>query len=241
MKNEERLFPIIEKFYNKIKNKDFVIDKTGVNCVELICENIYLNPMQDELNFYNIRKTPKKYVDDELKWYLSQSLSIIGYVDNIKIWNEICTKDDKKEVNSNYGWCVFSKDNYEQYKNCLNELKLNKESRRAAMIYNRPSIWEEFKRNGMSDYICTFVTQQFIRENKLIYVVNMRSNDFIKGFFSDFSWHCYVYNKLFKDLKEIYNYLEVGHIIWIANSLHLYQNDFEKIVKIYEEEIKHGK
>jgi len=235
MTNEQILLPYFRQLYNDIQNKKFVIDKTGVKVVEIIGAKIEgLDPMQSILNFNNIRKTPEKYVEKELKWYLSQSLSIIGYVDDVKIWNEVCTKDNRKEINSNYGWCIFSKENYNQYEFSLNELLNNKESRRACMLYNRPSMVNDYNRDGMSDYCCTFNTQQFVRENKLIYIVNMRSNDIIYGTFNDLAWHCFVYLKMYNKLKEKYNTLEIGEIIWEANSLHCYEKDFNMITQIVE-------
>jgi thymidylate synthase len=238
MNNEQIIFPYILEFYNKIQQKDFIVDKTGVKCVEILCIKIdKLNPLQPNLNFNNIRKTPENYVKKELNWYLSQSLSIINYVDDIQIWNQVCTKDNKKEINSNYGWCIFSKENYYQYNFSLDELVNNQDSRRACMIYNRPSITKEYNKNRMSDYICTFYTQQFIRNNKLIYIVDMRSNDFKAGFFSDFPWHCFVYTKFYNELKEKYNTIKIGEIIWKVNSFHVYERDFDmikNIVKSYE-------
>jgi len=235
MTNEQILLPSFKKLYSDIQNKKFVIDKTGVKVVEIIgCKIEGLDPMQSILNFNNIRKTPEKYVEKELKWYLSQSLSIIGYVDDVKIWNEVCTKDNRKEINSNYGWCIFSKENYNQYEFSLNELLNNKESRRACMLYNRPSMVNDYNRDGMSDYCCTFNTQQFVRENKLIYIVTMRSNDIIYGTFNDLAWHCFVYLKMYNKLKEKYNTLEIGEIIWEANSLHCYEKDFNMITQIVE-------
>jgi len=201
MNNEIILKKIINKFYKKIKNKDFIIDKSNVKCVEILTEKILLNPNQPIINF-NIKKTNEEYCKKELNWYLSKSLSIKKYVDDIKIWNEVCTKDKNKLINSNYGWCIFSQDNYNQYKNCLKELLININSRRAMMIYTRPSMWKDYNKNGMSDFICTNCIQCFIRNNKLIYVIEQRSCDFIFGFFNDFYWHCYVYNKLLIELRE---------------------------------------
>jgi thymidylate synthase len=235
MTNEQIILPVFKELHDKLTNNTFVIDKTGVKVVELLsCQIKGLIPTQPELNFNNIRKTPENYIKQEIQWYLSQSLSIIGYVDNIKIWNDICTKDSQKEVNSNYGWCIFSKENYSQYQFALAELINNKESRRACMIYNRPSMTIEYNRNGMSDYICTYNTQQFIRDDTLVYIVNMRSNDAIYGFFSDFPWHCYVYTKFYNDLKQSYPNLKIGEIIWNANSFHLYEDNFDTLKKIVE-------
>ena len=141
-------------------------------------------------------------------------------------------------INSNYGWCIYSKDNYKQYDNSLLELIKNQDSRRACMIYNRPSMWEDYKKDGMNEFICTFSTQQFIRNNKLIYIIYQRSADAIFGaLFVDFAWHCEVYIKLYNNLKKHYNNLEIGQIDFNCGSLHIYERHFEMLDKICETKI----
>ena len=107
MKNETIIMPFLKQLNTKIQNNEFVVDKTGSKMVELIAPRIELIPTQPELNFFNVRKTPKKYCEKEIKWYDSQDLSIIGHVDDVMIWNNVATKDNKHEVNSNYGWCIY--------------------------------------------------------------------------------------------------------------------------------------
>lgn len=237
MNNEKIILKYFKELNNKKLNSDFVIDKSGVKCVEILSAKIEkLNPLRSILDF-KIKKTNEEYCKKELDWYLSQSLSIINYVDDVKIWNYVCTKDNKKEINSNYGWCIFSKKNYFQYQNCLNELLNNIESRRAEMIYTRPSMWVDYNKNGMSDFCCTDGVQCFIRNNKLYYIVKQRSCDIIYGFFNDFYWHCYVYNKLYNDLKQKYSCLLIGEIIYNAYSLHCYEKHFKllnDIINNYE-------
>jgi thymidylate synthase len=94
-------------------------------------------------------------------------------------------------------------------------------------MYNRPSMTEDYNKNGRSDYICTIYTQLFIRDNKLIYNVKQRSCDAIYGFFNDFAWHCYVYDKVFKDLLLSYPSLEIGHINYSIDSFHIYEKHFK--------------
>lgn len=232
--NEKILLKYFKKLNNKIINNDFVIDKSGVKCVELISARIKnLNPLQSILDF-KVKKTNEEYCKKELNWYLSQSLSINNYVDDITIWKQVATKDEKREVNSNYGWCIFSTENYSQYENCLTELLNNSNSRRAEMIYTRPNMWMDHNRNGMSDFCCTDGVQCFIRDNKLYYIIKQRSCDIIYGFFNDFYWHCFVYNKLYNDLKQKYNCLLIGEIIYNAYSLHCYERHFDLIKKIIE-------
>jgi len=235
MTNEQILLPSFKKLYSDIQNKKFVIDKTGIKVVEIIgCKIEGLNPVQSILNFNEIKKTSIQYVEKELNWYLSESLSIIDYVDDIKIWNDVCTKDEKKEINSNYGYLIFSEENYNQFNNCKQELIFNPLSRRALMLYTRPSMHIDYNRNGMSDFVCTNSVQCFIRNNSLIYFVDQRSCDGIYGFFNDFYWHCYVYNKLYLELKEIYPTLQMGIINFFFGSFHIYDRHFDLLQKIVE-------
>lgn len=230
MTNEEILMPRFKKMYNKICDSDFKLDKTGVKIVEIRnCHIEGLNPTQPFLKF-NGRETPKAYVKKESEWYNSCSLNIKGYVDDIKIWKQVCDSDGF--VNSNYGWCIYSKENYKQYNHVLHELTNNKTSRRATMIYNRPSMWVDYKQDGMNEFMCTYAVQYDITDEKLNAIVYMRSNDACYGWFNDFAWQCEVYMKLYNDLKQVYKGLKIGVIDWNAASFHLYERHFDMLKKI---------
>jgi thymidylate synthase len=231
MTNEEILMPYFEELYDKIQNEDFVELKGGVKTVEIISPRIQLDPASKYLNF-GPRKTPKKYVEAELQWYDSQSLSVDFIAEYGKIWKHV--SDDNGFIHSNYGYLIYSPGNFLQYNNALSQLKDDASTRRATMIYTRPSMQYEYNANGMSDFICTFATQQFIRNNKLLYIVYMRSNDVIYGLFNDFAWHAEVYERLYNDLLDTYPNLEYGSIIWNAASFHAYDRHFDMIQNIVE-------
>jgi thymidylate synthase len=224
------------RLYELIDNEHFVVDKNGGKTVELIDHRLVFKPaLGPNINLYDMRKTPEKYVQQELDWYLSQDLSIFPKMAHVKIWNDVATKNDKQEINSNYGWCVFSNENHNQYEHCLKELIANKATRRAVMLYTRPSMWEDWQREGMRDFICTDGVQCFIRDNRLTYIVKQRSCDFIFGLFNDYAWHQYVCMKLLRDLKEIghYDLLEEDvEIIYHPFSLHVYERHFDLVKKI---------
>ena len=236
------LYPL----YNKIINKEFV--NTGANAsqtvgqetyVELIARKFQLDPYAPYLYIDKNFHTPKKYVKAELDWYKSMDLSIIGHegIESNPTWQSCCTKDEKKEINSNYGWCVFSEENGSQYDNCLEVLKKDKTTRNAIIMYNRPEIYKDYKRDGMHDMICTFMSHFFIRNNKLYMIHNMRSNDIRYGFIcSDLAWNCFVYQNMYEDLKSTYPDLEVGTIIWTSDSMHLYSRHFEDLKNFVESE-----
>ena len=233
------------------KNKGNIIT-TGSNAsqaagqegyVELLAHQILLDPYSPYIYLSKDFSTPKKYVKAELDWYKSMDLSIIGHegIESNPTWQACCTKDEKKEINSNYGWCVFSEENGSQYDNCLEVLKKDKTTRNAIIVYNRPSIYKDYKRDGMHDMICTMYSHFFIRNNKLMMVHNMRSNDIRYGFIcSDLAWNCFVYQNLYEDLKETYPDLEVGQIIWTSDSMHLYSRHFEALEKYFESKNQFG-
>lgn len=191
---------------------------------EIIDWRVELDPSQPFLDF-GVRQTPVKYVEAELKWYYSESLSVEFIEKYAKIWSTI--KSSEGLVNSNYGWCIFSKANGSQYSNVLEKLIHNPQTKRACMIYTRPSMHEDSCYKGMKDFMCTNYVQTFIRDNRLIYIVHQRSCDFIYGFFNDFAWHCHVYMKLLNDLRlQGYSSLEVSDISYHCDTLHVYPRHY---------------
>jgi len=237
----EFLFPL----YSKVINNDIVT--TGANAsqtagqegyVELLAKRVDLDPYSPYIYLDKNFQTPKKYVKSELDWYKSMDLSIIGHegIESNPTWQSCCTQDEKKLVNSNYGWCVFSEENGSQYDNCLEVLKKDKTTRNAIIVYNRPGIYKDYKKDGMHDMICTMYSHFFIRKNKLYMVHQMRSNDIRYGFIcSDLAWNCFVYQNMYEDLKETYPDLEVGVIRWTSDSMHLYSRHFEDLKKFVED------
>ena len=218
-----------EAFITKYKNKDFTLDKTGVRTVELLG---YSYIADEEVLFGTLNR---EYAEKELKWYESQSLNVYDMPNPPKIWRQVCDKDGF--INSNYGWMIFSKENGEQYKHCLRELRKNVDSRRAMMIYQRPSMQEDYNRNGMSDFCCTNTVQVCVRnqgtleapEYRLHYIVNQRSCDAIFGLKNDLFWHRHVMDKLVQDLQDDYKGIQKGNLIHQVGSLHVYERHWKFI------------
>lgn len=205
-------------------------DKVG-NTWEIVDAHLTLNPYQPYLNIFN-RPFKKDYLEKEHKWYMSQDLSIKGWMDDIKIWNFCASKDDKQLINSNYGWCVFSKENGDQYENCLKKMKEDVNTREALMIYTRPSMHNDAVENGKHDFMCTVSAQAMIRNGKLYYIVTQRSCDLVTGLSFDFPWHCFVYQMMYEELKQTYPELERGNIFYNIGSLHVYDRH-ENLLKAY--------
>lgn len=212
-------------------------NKIAGGVAQIVDCNLTLNPDNWKLNLGDgIRTTKEGYVKNELAWYNSFDLCIKGHegIENNKIWQSCATKDGY--VNSNYGNLVFSDENYCQFAHAVMEITKDRNSRRAAIIYNRPSIVEE-QNDGIHanrDFICTYATSFLIQDDFLHMQVHMRSNDFTYGFFNDFAWQCYVYNQFVKALE--YQNVNVfrGKIHWHADSMHVYERDFELIKNLYD-------
>jgi len=161
------------------------------------------------------------YVQREEQWYNSQSLNVNDIPGGApQIWKTVAGKTTGL-INSNYGNLVFSEKNFSQYEKVFDELSRNPASRRAIMIYTRPQIWNEYNFDGMSDFICTNTVQYFIRNGKLVTVVNMRSNDGWAGYRNDRAWQLHIQKKLANELG-----VEVGDLIWQVGSLHLYASQY---------------
>lgn len=221
---------IRKMFKNAYENKDFTIDRTGSKTIEILGATFIAD--EDHI----VRTPSYEYIERELEWYKSMSLYVEDIPGNTPvIWKQIASADGK--INSNYGWCIYSTDNGSQYDNVLSELKSNPDSRRATMIYNRPSMHTDFEKNGMNDFMCTFANTFFIRDNKLISHYVMRSNDSVFGYGNDYAWALHVQKELLSDLKETYPNLELGDIIWTASNLHVYERHFPQL----EEMIKNLK
>ena len=220
----QKVSDIRAKLIQKYKDQDFITDKTGVKTIELIGESF----IADE--DWIIRKPNYEYIERELEWYESQSL----YVDDIPgdtpaIWKQVASRHGK--INSNYGYLIWSNENYSQYQNVLEELTANPNSRRAVMIYNRPSMHYDYKKDNMSDFICTYANTFLIRDGKLISHYLMRSNDAVFGYDNDIHWAMHVQKKLASELN-----VECGDIIWTATNLHVYERHFKFIEELMNEQ-----
>ena len=205
-------------FINELKYGQFVTDKTGVKTIEMIGATFEA----DEPTIFG--EVNEEYVERELEWYKSMSL----YVGDIPgktpaIWQQVA--DENGYINSNYGWAIWSEDNYNQHRNVLKELQDNPNSRRAVMIYTRPTMWYDYNFNGMSDFMCTNAVQYMIRDDQLIAIVQMRSNDVVFGYRNDYAWQWHVANQLSEEL----GLKTWPKIIWHVGNLHVYERHFDKV------------
>lgn len=207
-------------FVNQLASNNFTIDRNGSKTIEMIGASFYA----DEPAIFG---TPNhEYIDVELDWYHSQSTNINdiyrGEREPPAAWK--MTANDHGEINSNYGHLIFSEKYYNQFEQCVSELTMKPDSRRASMIYTRPSIWMEYNENDKNDFICTNSVSYYIRDDKLHCVVQMRSNDVIFGYRNDYAWQEHVLGELADELR-----IDCGSIYWQVQNLHVYERHFEMV------------
>jgi len=223
-----------EYFKDALAKEAFTKDKTGQKTIELIGASF----VADEPSIFG--EPNQKYIDAEIDWYIGMSTNIndIPYGDKPPAaWQ--ASANDHGEINSNYGYLIFSDVYYRQFENVVNELVWNMDTRRATMVYNRPSIWAEFNENNKNDFICTNAVTYYLRDGAIHAVVQMRSNDVVFGYKNDYAWQQYVLEKV----TEAYNYeyalnaadvdyrkqMEVGNITWQVQNLHVYERHFDLV------------
>lgn len=197
--------------------KDYVVDKSGVKTIEIIGASF----VADEASIFG--EVNIDYAERELEWYNSMSLNVNDIPGKIPaIWKQVADEDGF--INSNYGWCAYSEENYSQYDWVLRELRNNPESRRAQMIYTRPSMNRDYNKNGRSDFMCCSNVVYQIRDAALVSHVFFRSNDAIFGYRNDFYWMNHVHQKLALELD-----VAPGLIYWNSASLHIYERHFNLV------------
>lgn len=206
-------------FRNELLNKNFTTDRNGGKTIELLGASFHAT----EPAIFG--KPNQEYIDAEISWYESQSTNINDiYVDRDppKAWQ--MTANRHGEINSNYGHLIWSEQYHNQFDSVVNELRTNRDSRRASMIYTRPSIWVEYNDQNKNDFICTNSVTYYIRDNELHCVVQMRSNDVIFGYRNDYAWQEYVLCALADELG-----VNDGDMYWQVQNLHVYERHFDLV------------
>lgn len=208
---------IREYFINSLKDEDYVTDKTGCKMIELIGSSF----IADEPAIFG--QVNEDYVRREIQWYESRSLNVNDIPPPVpQIWKQVATPEGF--INSNYGWCIYSEENGHQFQNCIRTLQKDPESRRAIMIYTRPSMQVDYNRDGMSDFMCTNTVQYVVRKGKVHAIVDMRSNDVVFGYKNDYAWQKHVLFLVSDALR-----VPMGYIVWRAGSLHVYERHFNLV------------
>jgi thymidylate synthase len=205
-----------------LHNPDYETSPRGKKIKEIENAVLQLDNPESNLFMNEVRSVPLKYLAGELLWYFSgrNDLSFISRFSNF--WKAIAEKDGT--CNSAYGNLLFKGMEKSQYFWAYSRLVEDKDTRQAIIHFNRP--YHQYQ--GNKDFVCTLVGIFQIRDNKLNFTIDMRSNDVFFGLTFDLPFFTLLQQQMLKHLREsAYPTLELGRYTHIAHSLHVYEKDFQ--------------
>lgn len=136
-------------------------------------------------------------------------------VANPKItWQEL-DEIDENNMRTPWEWAKLS-------------LEKDKDTRQALLRFSLP----EHQWVGNKDQTCTLHGIFLIRENKLNLTITMRSNDLTLGLVYDLPWFVGLMHRMRDELQGTYPDLEIGTYTHYVHSLHIYDRDEDKILKM---------
>ena len=164
------------------------------------------------------RKFNQDYAEYEWHWYQNGNRDAKEIAERAKIWNQMMIPGTT-EVNSNYGY-FWNYNN--QLVKVIDELKRNKETRRAIVVHY---ILHEIDRYKY-DTPCNDVLNFYIKDDKLHLTVFARSIDLVFGFCND----QYTFAKLMEHVSRKTGY-PIGEMHWFITNLHVYPRHYEMFNK----------
>jgi thymidylate synthase len=166
------------------------------------------------------------YVKREFLWYLKGDKFDTSIADFAKMWGNLINRDGS--INSNYGQYIFRDTPVSQFDNVVNQLKNDKDSRRASIsILSRDHLLSD-----TNDVPCTYALNFRIREDFLNMSVRMRSQDSVYGMANDAPAFSFTHEMVLNALREFYPELKYGNYHHSADSFHVYERHFELLEKI---------
>mgnify|MGYP000179497201 FL=1 len=162
------------------------------------------------------RKFNEDYAEYEWNWYLKGDRDASEIAERAKIWKKMMV-EGTTEVNSNYGY--FWNKNY-QLSRVIQELKTNKETRRAIVVHYDINELDRYKH----DTPCNDVLNFYIKDDKLHLTVFARSIDLVFGFCND----QYTFAKLM-EMVAFQLDIPVGEMTWMITNLHIYPRHYDML------------
>jgi thymidylate synthase len=185
------------------------------------------------------RGSQLKYIAAETVYYFSGRRDLNFIKRYAPFWEQIA--NDDLTVNSAYGNLIFTEENkfgMTQWNWAFQSLVKDKDTRQAIILFNKP----DYQYFGNKDVICTLNGIFNIRDNKLNFTIQMRSNDAILGTPTDFAFFCLLQMQMLKLLKEAaYPELELGTFTHFANSYHVYEKHFNLIEEMINSDFRLAK
>lgn len=237
-------------------NPDFVAEPRGQRTREKTDYTFrILNPVSEPIKTKDEKrnKTIESYTAKEMALYHACDNTAEGMAKASKFWLKLANPDGT--INSNYGYLIWkNKSHGNAFENaltkhpawpeggvyitdammrtpwewCVESLRKDMDSRQAILRFSLP----EHQWMGNKDQTCTMHGIFLIRENKINLSIVMRSNDLTLGLVYDLPWFIHLIDKMRIELLDIYPNLKSGTYTHTVHSLHIYDRDEEKILKM---------
>ena len=169
-----------------------------------------------------------EYCDVELKDRVSPVPLNPGnsYKVRLDLWQSLMSRSQEGKFDYTYSERIASNS---QIKNVLMALSEDMHSRRAMIMIYKPE--DTYDAMGAATRIPCSISYQFlIRNDKLMVVYYIRSNDYYKHFPIDIIMTSLLQQYIYDNLKRIYPRLKLGSMTYFAGSLHAYKTDLDKRV-----------
>lgn len=149
-----------------------------------------------------------------------------SYKVRLDLWQSLMSKKDGEKFDYTYSERI----NYcNQLDNAIASLKEDEHSRRAMVMIFKPEDTDESM--GFATRIPCSISYQFvIRNNKLMVIYYIRSNDYFKHFAIDIWLANAMQEYIVEQLKETYPKLKVGSLNYYCGSFHAYNEDLSNWV-----------
>lgn len=149
-----------------------------------------------------------------------------SYKIRMDLWQSLMSKKNGDKFDYTYSERI----NYQhQLDSAISALKDDEHTRRAMVMIYRPE--DTADATGFETRIPCSISYQFlIRNNKLILIYYIRSNDYFKHFPIDIYLANSMQKYVVEQLKDTYPDLKVGQLNYFCGSLHAYKEDLDNWV-----------
>lgn len=222
------IYNSLNEAYNNVLYDILVFgDRTsprGRETKELLGYSFTITNPRDRLVFSENRKLNLFFCIGNFLWVMSKS----NKLDYIKYYNPrgVNFSHDGEILPGAYGKRIFDIDGVNQYEQCIKELKIDPDSRRAIISIHLP----QHDWRGYLDTPCTSDFQLFIRNGKLHMINHMRSQSAAMVMPYDIFLMTMIQEYMALELG-----VELGYYQHICNSIHYFREEEEFVEKIIEE------
>jgi thymidylate synthase len=196
---------------------NFIISKPSLKKKEML-----------EFLFKDEADNIEKYCEQELLDRVNRDGLNPGnsYKIRLDLWQSLMSKKDGEKFDYTYSERINF---HNQLDNAIESLKEDEHSRRAMVMIFKPEDTDESM--GFATRIPCSISYQFvIRNNKLMVIYYIRSNDYFKHFAIDIWLANAMQEYIVEQLKETYPKLKVGSLNYYCGSFHAYNEDLSNWV-----------